>query len=531
MAFEFTSKLKEALEVLAGFRGTDADRAVRVKELGAISREVVRRSTETLERDIRNDLEVVNGDIADAQQTANLAAAAAAGALAAAQAAQADYDGLSEYAGFKVQAGGAVSLLELFALSNPVQQLSLARIAADFIILDGSVGTEMLSVGLGRNLASNTNFQNGLRHWEVTGFGGIFTQSTVSVRPPGQTWAGATYPTIVIFQNGLATDGGTDFRARPLIDAGGGFSHGVPVEAGQWYEFSAKVSTHRCRADMMLFWYTAGGVFIRQDLTATLENAPGDSANPEAWNRYWVKGQAPANAAYCRAGVRKRGTSSGANSFVFIHKPMFAESSANASVPAAYSPDGTTLIDGGSIITQSVTATQLAAQSVTADKMAANSITAANAALGNAAVTTLKIAGQAVTFPQAAVGYTIPKQGHGGVRDILTLVATTSGTGPMLIEAYATIGSGVQNNSAATVIMELVIRRLSDGFQTSVFVPGQVSGVNDTFTPIMFYVWESAFGAATLQLTLRMSVTLALPSSGQVVDVLVPTIKATEFKR
>lgn len=72
--------------------------------------------------------------------------------------------------------------------------------------------------------------------------------------------------------------------------------------------------------------------------------------------------------------------------------------------------NGNLYVDGGVITrhlaTNSVTTRTLDAVAVTAEKMAARSITAANAAIDDAAVNTLQIAGQAVTVPAFVSGMT-----------------------------------------------------------------------------------------------------------------------------
>ncbi|MCJ8138440.1 phage tail protein [Falsirhodobacter halotolerans] len=59
-------------------------------------------------------------------------------------------------------------------------------------------------------------------------------------------------------------------------------------------------------------------------------------------------------------------------------------------------------VTANALAANSVTARAIAARSVTADAMAANSVTAQNGAIGNLAVQTLNIAGNAVTVPVAA---------------------------------------------------------------------------------------------------------------------------------
>ncbi|USK48862.1 hypothetical protein LIT38_20345 [Bacillus sp. CMF12] len=108
------------------------------------------------------------------------------------------------------------------------------------------------------------------------------------------------------------------------------------------------------------------------------------------WTRLKCSGIAPANTAYVTCYVRT--VDSVARTVFWDAFQIEKASDTSQKEPSSFKPKGTTIIDGGNITAQTVTASQ----------MAANSITAANGAIANLAVTTAKIADLAVTNAKIA---------------------------------------------------------------------------------------------------------------------------------
>lgn len=289
---------------------------------------------------------------------------------------------------FRTQAGSSGAALELVSADDPDGATSVARITADNILLEGSVGTDMLTVGLGRNLLTNTDFSDGLNGWNFEGSGDQNGQASVSVRPPG-AWSGAYFPVLQIYQNSTGATGVADLRYRPYV-VDGVLSVGMSVEPGQWLEAGAQMSIHRCVAEVRIQYYDQTGASIGYSPVLGAGNGVNSSStNPEVWPRYWGKHQAPSNAAFATIHIRKGPTNSGSNSYVMIHKPQLALSHASATSPAPFSPGGTTLITGGKIATGSVTAADAVFET--------GAIRTAD--IGDLQVDTLKIKDQAVTIP------------------------------------------------------------------------------------------------------------------------------------
>ncbi|WP_420013915.1 hypothetical protein [Tateyamaria sp.] len=281
----------------------------------------------------------------------------------------------------RTQAGSSGAALELVSADDPDGPTSVARIVADNILLEGSVGTDMLTVGLGRNLLENSDFSNGL-----TGIGSWVHpaqsgETGLALRSPGSPWAGVNYPTLEIYQTGTVATG---FAAVYLPKCS--------VEEGEWYDFSTKISTHRALSSgYMRFLADDGVTLVGSWKSIWFESSvsQGSSTNPEQWETRWGKFRAPVGAAYVEVFVRKLPTNSGASSYLFLNKPQIALTHEFATQPTPYSPGGHTLISGGKIITGSITA----------DNLVANIITAGSGLIGDLAVDTLQIADQAVTVP------------------------------------------------------------------------------------------------------------------------------------
>lgn len=328
---------------------------------------------------------------ATAQSTADGAvvdaAAAASAAVTAQSTANTNAGHLSGTVVMTVQAGNTASLLQLVAADNHGQSISLAKISAANIILDGTVSTEMLVVGMGRNLLENTAFRAGTLHWALSGTGAMFGEASLDLLDGGTSYAGASYPTLRILQTGTSSAGTIVLEHISMSNSSYGAGLGTPVVADATYDFSASISTLRCAGTLRLAFFDVAGTPVGTPVDITLpDNVAGSTTNPETWPRYWGLATAPTGAAFARFTILKGATSSGVDSAIHLYKPQISLSHANAITPAAYSPDGSTLISGdqlmtgsivaGHIVAGAIEADKIAAEAITADKIAANSVTA-----------------------------------------------------------------------------------------------------------------------------------------------------------
>lgn len=254
----------------------------------------------------------------------------------------------------------------------------------------GSITADKLEIGSASNWITNSNFAQGSDGWGFSSDLGGSTESAINFRGAGSTWAGNTYPTLSIYQNGGNSLDQCYMSYTRLFSSG---YAGMAVTPGDRLEISAWLSTHRCTAGVYVNFYDASGAYLSTlggGVTGQKTNTAGDSANPELWPRVYAFVTVPANAATAAFVLVKTGTIGGfgwTDSHAIIHKPMMGFAPANATTPSPYSEGGGVLIDSGGI----------KADAVTADKMAANSITAANGAIADLTVDTLKIADNAVS--------------------------------------------------------------------------------------------------------------------------------------
>jgi hypothetical protein len=254
------------------------------------------------------------------------------------------------------------------------------------VIAPGTVSTNALTVGLGQNLLSNTDFTDGLEGWIFNTSGDQIGASTMALRTPGQSWAGKYYPTLRVYQNtGPGGSGVANIRFKRYVSDQAGY---IPVTPGQYIEASVHASAHRCTVDLRIQFYDFDQAHVGY-ISVDQTSGGGSSTDPFSWPRLWVHGVVPANAAYATIHMRKGITTSGSDSWAFYHQPQMCLSHADATEAAPYSPQGTTQISGGAVRANSVTSAHAI--------FASGAIQQAD--IGNAQVDTLQIKDRAVTIP------------------------------------------------------------------------------------------------------------------------------------
>ena len=264
---------------------------------------------------------------------------------------------------------------------------SAIRLIGDNVIAEGTLSTNALVVGIGRNLLIDPSFDDGAAHWSlVTNQGG-----TLSVRAAGSQWAHPAWPTLQVTQASASGSGYTEIRALPVNDATGGRALGTSVAAGKTYVLSGYISTHRCTASLYIYWMDADGGLISIS-GGQAPNAPGNPSSPDTWQRSTASGQAPAGACYAIAAFRKNATISGSDSHMFLWKPQFEETAFISQNPAPWSPGGTTYINGGRLFAHSITAREAAFEN-----LASLNLTVGRADIQNGAVGTLQVGDGAIT--------------------------------------------------------------------------------------------------------------------------------------
>ncbi|WP_167738074.1 phage tail protein [Leisingera sp. NJS201] len=258
----------------------------------------------------------------------------------------------------KAQAGSEVSLLQLIAADGSAGSVSVAKLQAEHILLQGSVSMDMLSVGVGRNLLENPDFTQGMVGVTAGGWGNIGDSGSVSIRSDG-SYSETFSPTLRIETDwaGTGVSGAKVAYMRPVNDDGSA-GRGYPVGGGVWYEFSTALKVRRARVGARLYWYKADGNYsdVTTYTTVFTESSSGGASDtpPRHWARYGGLAQAPSDAAYCmvRFHIDQTLENSG-NRDVHIFQPMLAESAEGAQL-SPYAPGGNTYMHGGRVVTDSL---------------------------------------------------------------------------------------------------------------------------------------------------------------------------------
>ena len=289
----------------------------------------------------------------------------------------ADLDGSVATISSTVMAGGERAGIEIMAFDGAGNGSgSIVTLHGDNVVAPGTLSTNKLVVGLGANLLRNTQWIEGLRGWFTGGSGDAHADTTVSLRV-NTTYSGPNTPVLSMYQSSADPTGSTHVTSKNVDINGALTDQHIPVSQGLYYEFSVQASLHRCYGTIYVYFRDKTGALLGTFATNTADSVQGSSTNPDLWARYWTGPVlAPTGASYAQVRILKQATNLGGDSYLFAHKPQFALSHANAKFPTPYSPDGTTLVDGGAIITRSIMAESIVALSITAGELAANSVTA-----------------------------------------------------------------------------------------------------------------------------------------------------------
>ncbi|MBB6484875.1 phage tail protein [Rhizobium lusitanum] len=278
--------------------------------------------------------------------------------------------------------------------------VTAGTIAAGAITADklaaGSVSAKALAVGNGGNLLTNTDLLAGLTGWAYE-----WSNEPASFRVKLRTDTFAPAPgAIEIYQiNGTQN---IEYGVGS-VDAYGNMQF-ISVKANAWYELSVYYLGHRCKgvrpylgvydgAGNWLAWVQWGDGPAYQNIDPL--------KSLSKFDRFWGKYQMPANAATVRVFFRSMGTVAGqGDSYLWLTRMYFGEANANQTEPTPWSDGGLTLISGGNIVSNAVTADKIAANAITAGKIAAGAVTAGTIAAG--AVTASTIAGGSITGDKIA---------------------------------------------------------------------------------------------------------------------------------
>ena len=432
--------------------------------------------------------------------------------------------GLRAVIGFKAQAGNVVSLLDLYAYDGTAagnESYSIARLKAEQILLDGtvhgsliaasSIRTNHFSIGMDANYVFDSMFSYGTKAWKFGSNGDAGDATTLSMRARGLTWATLSSETLMLYQN--TNDAvGSAFAFNVSLLPTGGWSHAVmPCSPGDILEATAYLSTHRCKGWVFIRWLDSAGTVVTATYLGSSENDLGSSVNPDAWTRVGGRVTVPTNVAYAQIGFRKDGTLAGyTSSCMFIHKPMLTPVSdkvAGYQFTPYVAGHGTT-IDGGAIITRTLRG----------DQLIAGTIDAASGVIGDLAVDTLQIAGNAVTVPTSVFSAsllsipTVQEQ----YNVVQSLSYTSTGARVLIFFGFSFYGTGTTDSDFITI-------RVRRG--TTTLYSATCSLLSDI--PISGSLMDADASAGSRTYTLEIAINTSVSSLG----IRNRTLTAVEIKR
>ena len=322
---------------------------------------------------------------------------------------------------FKVQKGKAVIAGDLIAdgeitasklATNSVTTgaLQAGAIRAEHIATTQITG-EKLALGLGGNLLHNPLFTGNSEGWhsfvahneEIRKY---WTAGSVGVeyenlryntnqayRPRDSQYKNETFSFVRWTVNGFSQLAVDSKNNQLWVDNARVFANLIP---GKTYIFSAYVGCHHCGGRLLaeeysadsknyVRWIADSGLFgerdriLLNDGEACAEASSSHFANglnTSGAHRAFVKFTAPSSGVVCLIFRIARFGNKQAYQDCYMARAMLEEVNPNQNAPSPWRETSITSIDGGSIVTNSITTKQLGADSVTANNIAAGAIAA-----------------------------------------------------------------------------------------------------------------------------------------------------------
>ena len=316
---------------------------------------------------------------------------------------------------FKVQNGKAVVAGDLIAdgevtasklATNSVTTgaLQAGAVRAEHMAA-GQVTADKLAIGLGGNLLYNPIFSNSAYGWrDFNAKGGDWSNCPITnafgrgyhknnYHPKGEQteeWR-------------LITISGTQAQFNTLADRGSWVDicrQFVNVVANKWYIVSAYVGGFHCAGQMIVEKYNADenqyqGVVAETPIAGhnDIHNKPNNFINAyssefanglgENAKRIFVKFKAPDTGKILLVFRINKYAKNKTYGDFYLARPMLQECVEHTLEPSPWVNAGVTAIHGGSIVTNSITAQQMAADSVTANQIATGAVAAKHIAAGS----------------------------------------------------------------------------------------------------------------------------------------------------
>ena len=247
----------------------------------------------------------------------------------------------------------------------------------------GEVTADKLAIGLGGNLFYNPIFANptnGVPHgWTLSEVGLANNQKgerRCFQDPDYGLKKGGYLPNenVVRFHNRRTNNGSTRT----------GIYQNVPVTANNWYIVSAYMGNQNCtKVEIYIDVRGRNGEWLLHKTVGVPKNKNFVGINDA--ERAFIKFQVPPNGVsvdvffffYDADGSNANGC------WMFVGRPMLEECTEYTTQPSPWQNSGVTAIHGGSIVTNSITAQQMAADSITSNKIATGAVAAKHIAVGS----------------------------------------------------------------------------------------------------------------------------------------------------
>ena len=269
----------------------------------------------------------------------------------------------------------------------------------------GQITADKLAIGLSGNLLYNPIFSNNAYGW-----GGFNRRIGDWSDCPITNTFGRGYHKDNYHPKGERTEewrvvtiNGTQEQFNTLASRGAYLdvcSQFINVTAGKWYIASAYVGGFNCAGSIVIDKYNSEenqhqGIVAESFISGhdNVYNKPSDfinaytgefsNGNAGDANRIFVKFKAPDTGKILLVFRLSRYARNQTYADFFIARAMLQECTEYATKPGTWQNTGVTAIHGGSIVTKSITAQQMAANSITANEIAVGAVAAKHIAVGS----------------------------------------------------------------------------------------------------------------------------------------------------
>ena len=405
-------------------------------------------------------------------------------------------------------AAGTITATEIAAGT-----ITAAKIAAGTISVD-----KLMTNGTGNLLFGSDMWGETISHYFKLGWN---PDSKPYAGPmygvAGATWdfMGTERGTVGIRQTD-GTAGGTGLTDFYFVqrDTAGSENQWYAARPGIAYTFAMTHAAHRCRHNIWMGFYDSTFTYITETGTGMVTPGSGTAADPTGWTTSFISAVAPANTRYILLALRREHTTQGfghTDSYSWITQPrLYATPAVMTSAPP-WSPGGETLIQGGRIVTNSITANQIAAGTITAAKITVSSLSALSANLGTITAGTISLtSGSYVLYEGAGFGVSSDLvMWYGASSTAIGSATKTNGKFALATDGKVYIGSTDQTVASGVLAVAFSptsnVTTHSTSTPMSVAVTATPSGGSSSYT----YVWtvSTVYSGATPTLSAPYSAT------------------------